>query len=91
MGAEVDSQGSEYSKICRIQSHAIQFPNDTTNIPEGINSQAQQCSRLETLLSSASSSTPQPVVLVHMVWGWTLSWIIIDGQNGEYLVVSLNT
>uniref|UniRef100_U3KGW4 non-specific serine/threonine protein kinase n=1 Tax=Ficedula albicollis TaxID=59894 RepID=U3KGW4_FICAL len=64
MGAEVDSQGSQYSIIFRIQTHAIQFPNNTTNITEGINSEAQQMTSLEMLLSPASSS---PLCLVDVM------------------------
>lgn len=91
MAAEVDSQGSQYSKICRIQTHAVQFPNDTTNITEGINSQVQQRTCLDVLVSSASSSPPPPLLLGHMVVGLTLCWIIRAGQNGEYTEVCLHT
>lgn len=91
MAAEVDSQGSQYSKNRSIQIHAIQFPNDSTNTTEGISSQVQQRTCFEVLLSPASSSPQPPLLLGHMVLALPLCWITTDGQNGEYTEVCLNT
>ena len=64
----------------------MQYNSQTTpqTLDRDLIDESSKWTHLEMLLSPSCSSPPPPLLLGNALWGLTLSWIIIHGQNEEY-------